>query len=95
MNKFLFTAVFLTTLSTGAIAQNCTTNFSGNYAYTNCYGGQTPDPYAAGIANINRIGGIIAQQRQTEAIVNAYRQAHGLPRCSTALFQQWAGTPAC
>jgi hypothetical protein len=43
----------------------------------------------------NRHGGgdditdMLQNQRNAEAIANAYRQAHGLPKCSIGLIGQW------
>jgi hypothetical protein len=41
------------------------------------------------------ITAVLSAQRNSEAMVNAYREAHGLPKCSIGLLGQWAGRPAC
>ena len=53
--------------------------------------------YAArgGYGGGDDITDMLANQRNAEAIANAYRQAHGLPRCSIGLLGQWRGMPAC
>ena len=40
-------------------------------------------------------GTIIANQKNTEAMVNEMRAARGQPPCSIGLIGQWQGRPAC
>jgi hypothetical protein len=59
-----------------------------------------PDPFWSSYYAAHGTGGaditdILAAQRNSEAMVNAYREAHGLPKCSIGLLGQWAGRPAC
>jgi len=67
-----------------AHAQNSTETFwNSYYAARGGYGGGTD------------WNGIIANQRNTEAIINEMRRQHGLPPCSIGLLGQWMGRPAC
>jgi hypothetical protein len=38
---------------------------------------------------------IIANQRNTEALINEMRAQRGLPPCSIGLLGQWQGRPPC
>jgi hypothetical protein len=41
------------------------------------------------------VGAVIAQQRNTEAIINEMRAARGAPPCSIGIIGQWQGRPSC
>jgi hypothetical protein len=89
MNRFVFIILALA-FPTMAYAQNCTTTFAGTTAYTNCY-----DGYAQGAAAIGDAFDSIADQMQRQAMINSYRQVHGLPKCSAFPIFHWDGLPGC
>jgi hypothetical protein len=67
-----------------AHAQNSTDTFwNSYYAARGGYGGGTDWP------------AIIANQRNTEALINEMRRQRGLPPCSIGLLGQMFGRPAC
>jgi hypothetical protein len=68
----------------GHAAQDSTQTFwNSYYAARGGYGGGTD------------WGQIIANQRNTEALINEMRRQHGLGPCSIGLLGQWMGRPPC
>lgn len=85
MKTTIFTIVTITMLfSTAAPAISGDAFWNSYYAARGGYGGG------------NDIAGMLANQRNTEAIVNEMRAARGKPPCSIGLLGQWIhGRPAC
>lgn len=87
-----------------AMAQNCTTNFIGQSAFTNCYGNNGNSGYndygqaamQQGMNNFSIGMHTLAQKQIAQAQINAYRQAQGLPVCTMFPLQHlFGGTPSC
>jgi hypothetical protein len=77
-------AIFGMLIPAHAYAQDSTQTFwNSYYAARGGYGGGTDWP------------GIIANQRNTEALINEMRRQHGLPPCSIGLLGQFFGKPSC
>jgi hypothetical protein len=94
-NKMKKLIITLCLAATPAAAQNCTTSFIGNTAYTNCY----PSSYDAATNGFNnglRNAAILQQQRANEAMINLERRRQGLPPCTLApLRALFTGQPSC
>jgi hypothetical protein len=93
MNVLVLIAVALAFPTMASAQISCTTNYGGGTAYTNCY--DTGAGYAQGAAAIDRAFDRIANQVQQQAMINSYREAHGLPKCSAFPIFHWDGLPGC
>jgi len=85
MKLTISTILVALALSSTATAQNYTITIQPDPFWSNYYAAQS----AGGAL------GDIADQMQTQAMINSYRQAHGLPKCSAFPIFHWDGLPGC
>ena len=72
-----------------AYAQTCYTSSMG----TTCYDSQAAFNNSYNAASNGFQAG--ANLRMQGAMINSYREAHGLPRCSVYPIFHWDGLPGC